>query len=662
MSSSTGSSVSVGPSEKTLKSISIPERIRSFTRDALPWSEVSIPKDTQSLQFDPKQIRELLDVYSIEYRDKIYSFVAKEPLFKDRIYIGLSVAEQRQRVLDQLKCMRDNQIYRFKDVLEDPLKWCAFLESTALISPAVCTKTAVNFGLFATTAVLLGTEEQSKPLIEPVQKLEITGGFALTEMAHGSNARAIETIAVFDEKTNEFVLNTPNVGAQKHWIGNLACHANHLVVFAQVEANGKPRGVNAFICRIRDDNLKPLPGVKIADSGPKMGLNGVDNGRLFLENLRVPKTALLGKYAWINENGEYESPIASNNKRFAAIIGNLVTGRICTSQFAIQYCKIGLIVATRYALVRRQFGPDNDNPGNSEVVLLDYLSHQRKLFPLLAKTMALQFVLNSIKIPYYGSGFQNPMAYHILASGIKPLATWHKVECLQICRESMGGNGFHAAAKIGIFKTESDIDVNWEGDNTVLLQQVSSALLKELRTQMKAGGNFYGILSYLGRQWGLELRDKNWYKKYYRHQDHLMDFAFFRHCLEYREAGLLRSLVDKLKRLSKHSVFDSWNLCEDIVSELAKASMDRQILETFIENVEKCEGDLRIVLHLLCSLYALHTIEKNLGWFMTVGYFSSSKARAIWDEIGRLCGLLRPHARSLIDSFGIPDDVCFIIL
>ena len=44
---------------------------------------------------------------------------------------------------------------------------------------------------------------------------------------------------------------------------------------------------------IRSDDGDSLTGVTIEDDGPKAGLNGVDNGRLWFDNVRIPRTALL---------------------------------------------------------------------------------------------------------------------------------------------------------------------------------------------------------------------------------------------------------------------------------------------------------------------------------------------------------------------------------
>lgn len=51
-----------------------------------------------------------------------------------------------------------------------------------------------------------------------------------------------------------------------------------------------------------------------------MGLNGVDNGRCWFDNYRVPRDALLDKFCTVNPAGEYASPIKDNTLRFATMI------------------------------------------------------------------------------------------------------------------------------------------------------------------------------------------------------------------------------------------------------------------------------------------------------------------------------------------------------
>lgn len=91
--------------------------------------------------------------------------------------------------------------------------------------------------------------------------------------------------------------------SQKFWITNGACHANYAVVFAQTIVAGKNEGVNSFIVRIRDDQMKPSKGVMIEDMGWKIGLNGIDNARLMFDHVSIPRTAMLNAFNDVNEQG-----------------------------------------------------------------------------------------------------------------------------------------------------------------------------------------------------------------------------------------------------------------------------------------------------------------------------------------------------------------------
>ena len=113
-------------------------------------------------------------------------------------------------------------------------------------------------------------------------------------MGHGSNVQGLETTAVFDHKSDEFILNTPTITATKWWPGELGRFANHAVVMArlQVESDGEMNdyGPTPFIVQIRDsDTHKHLSGVKCGDMGPKLGYFAKDNGWLTLKGVRIPR-------------------------------------------------------------------------------------------------------------------------------------------------------------------------------------------------------------------------------------------------------------------------------------------------------------------------------------------------------------------------------------
>src|SRR6185503_20020638 len=139
-----------------------------------------------------------------------------------------------------------------------------------------------------------------------------------------------------------------------------------------------------------DKSGNTLKGITIKDCGRKMGLNGVDNGVIYFNQVVVPKENMLGKFAGVSDEGKFVSPISSDNRRFFTMLGTLVGGRIGIPRSGLSASKSGLTIAIRYGDGRRQFGPE----GGAEVPILNYRTHQRRLMPLLANAYALHFSLN----------------------------------------------------------------------------------------------------------------------------------------------------------------------------------------------------------------------------------------------------------------------------
>ena len=165
-------------------------------------------------------------------------------------------------------------------------------------------------------------------------------------------------------------------------------------VFAQlITPDGQGHGVHCFVVPIRDDDGNDLPGVTTSDCHYKGGLPGVDNGRIQFDHVRVPRENLLNKYADVAEDGTYSSPIENPNRRFFTMLGTLIRGRVTVGGSAASAARVALDIATRYALERRQFEAPGDE---QEVLLMDYLVHQRRLFPLIARSYALQFAQNEL--------------------------------------------------------------------------------------------------------------------------------------------------------------------------------------------------------------------------------------------------------------------------
>lgn len=76
----------------------------------------------------------------------------------------------------------------------------------------------------------------------------------------------------------------------------------------------KDMGVHAFLVQLRDEQHRPLPGVRLGDIGPKLGFQSIDNGWAAFEHVRVPRSALLGGIASVGRDGAY-SRVRGGDKR-----------------------------------------------------------------------------------------------------------------------------------------------------------------------------------------------------------------------------------------------------------------------------------------------------------------------------------------------------------
>ena len=254
-------------------------------------------------------------------------------------------------------------------------------------------------------------------------------------------------------------------------------------VFAQLEVEGESHGVHAFVVPIRVDG-RVLAGVRVEDDGLKMGLNGVDNGRLWFDGVRVPRDNLLNRFADVTDDGRYESPIENPDRRFFTMLGTLVQGRVCVGGAGINASKVALVIATRYAVRRRQF---NATSQEQEELLLDYGLHQRRLLPMIAHTYALHFAQEVVATDLHEvfsaewdeDGDHRRRELESRAAGTKALGTWHATRTIQECRELCGGAGYLAVNRFAALKADTDVFTTFEGDNHVLLQLVAKGLLTD---------------------------------------------------------------------------------------------------------------------------------------------------------------------------------------
>jgi acyl-CoA oxidase len=547
------------------------------------------------------------------------------------------------------------------------------IEMLAMSDLSLMVKAGVQWGLFGGAVENLGTERHHEPYVKKIISLELLGCFAMTETGHGSDVQSLETTATYDPETEEFVIHSETPTARKDYIGGAAETATIAAVFAQLitTEDGKPvnHGVHCVLVPIRDAEGNDLPGVTTSDCQYKGGLPGVDNGRIMFDHVRVPRVNLLNKYGDVAPDGTYSSPIDHPNRRFFTMIGTLIRGRVTVGGSAGNAARVALDIATRYALQRKQFGAPDDE---GEVLIMDYLAHQRRLFPLIAKSYALQFAQNELVSKCHDlqtsdvADAEEQRELEARAAGLKAANTWHASRAIQEAREACGGAGYMAENRLIALRGDTDVFTTFEGDNHVLTQLVAKELLTAYADDIRSMSPVEWV-RFAANTVGERVMKRTAAETIMQtivdaRQDSEEEGSLFNrgtqvNMFEEREDYLLSSVARRLQGKSKEMpAFDAFNAVQDHVLHAATAHIDRIVLEAFVAGIDSCEhAEARTLLELVCDLYALSVIEDDKAWYIEHGYLSSGRAKAVTRGINDRCRKLRPHAETLVDGFGIPE-------
>ncbi|MEU7000934.1 acyl-CoA dehydrogenase family protein [Nonomuraea sp. NPDC046570] len=188
-------------------------------------------------------------------------------------------------------------------------------------------------GFGAMTLTRHGTAEQRRALLPGLATGEIETCFALTEPDAGSNALAISTQARRDG--DDFVVN-----GQKIWITGVQRATWMLLVTRTIpaaEARPRSNGLTVFLVNVPEAvaagqlSFRPIP---------KMGANTTPSNMVFLDDLRLPPTAVLGRV----DQG-------------AAVLWDILNPeRILLAASALGGAEVALRVAVAYAREREVFG------------------------------------------------------------------------------------------------------------------------------------------------------------------------------------------------------------------------------------------------------------------------------------------------------------------
>ena len=281
--------------------------------------------------------------------------------------------------------------------------------------------------------LLAGTEEQKQKYIPKIADGSEFMAFGLTEPGAGSDAGSMTSKAV--EDGDYYVLN-----GRKTFITG-APFAKNTVIFAKTSPEKGAKGITSFIVDMS------LPGVSVGKHEDKMGLRGVATSDIVLEDVRVPKSEILGEI----------------DKGFITAMKTLSVGRIGVACQGIGVSQGAMAEAVKFIKERKQFG--------------QHLSEFQGLRFMVADMEAR---VNAAKLLVYNAAYKMDMGEDVTkdAAMAKYFSTETALDVVSKALQLHGGYGYVKEYPIERMYRDARVLTLFEGTSQVMQMVIAGSVLK----------------------------------------------------------------------------------------------------------------------------------------------------------------------------------------
>jgi alkylation response protein AidB-like acyl-CoA dehydrogenase len=201
---------------------------------------------------------------------------------------------------------------------------------------ALSARIVVEANMGAISAILAYGTERQKRLAAPYVLAGDKPAICITEPGAGSAATEMTTRA--DRKGDRYILN-----GEKHWITGGGVSRLHLIFARVFDEQGAEQGIGGFIViRDPDKGLEPR-GLTIAGREATMGLRGMPEARIVIENLEGPEGMVL-------------RPPSGFRRGFPDLMNAYNTQRVGAATVALGVATGAFELARDWTKAREQFG------------------------------------------------------------------------------------------------------------------------------------------------------------------------------------------------------------------------------------------------------------------------------------------------------------------
>lgn len=364
------------------------------------------------------------------------------------------------------------------DLINDMGKLLEVLESPCtVVSPGLAALLTCHFNLCLGTIITLAGENKKllSGYINELETLSSQGIYMVTELDAGNNAMSLQTSAHYDEDNNEFIINTPNIGACKFMPYLSSNKPKIAVVMARLWIKNKDLGVHPFIIRCRDKDGKLLPGIKVSDL-PVVDIHSsyaceADHSITSFHNVRIPYFSIL-THDFKNFSSNTIDSILEKSKReiFLNSLSRVGWGKIGLVAGLIPNYKIAIACAIEHAKNRVLSGRNNS------FTLLDIQTHKLELSNAYVLISAAISLYEKTKYDLLTQEYSDN-EFHHKASIVKAMCVEIARDGLNICMARTGAQGKLLRNRIAPAVSVNDHISTVEGDSLPVLMKIAKDLI-----------------------------------------------------------------------------------------------------------------------------------------------------------------------------------------